>query len=147
VILALLVGCALRRNELAELDVETIEANRDRALRSHDPTKGRAVGPGRPRGQGPERPDRCHPDLGQAGHQRLDDRAKRRRWPAVAFGFEEREGIKHAKRSVYRQNSEASPSYRSAPKPKCFETAVLTLLIFVHCTYKDVISVQDRKGE
>jgi site-specific recombinase XerD len=37
VILALLVGCALRRNELSELDVETIQQR-----------EGRAVGAGRP---------------------------------------------------------------------------------------------------
>src|SRR6266567_782076 len=40
-ILALLVGCALRRNELAELEVATIQQRE------------RQMGSGRPRGQGP----------------------------------------------------------------------------------------------
>jgi hypothetical protein len=34
---------------------------------------------------------RGHPHLGQAGHQRLDDRGRHRRRPAVAVGLKERE--------------------------------------------------------
>jgi DNA-binding transcriptional LysR family regulator len=79
VILALLVGCALRRNELAELDVATIQQRE------------RAVGAGRPRGQRPAYPHRRHPDLGQAGYQRLDDRGRNRERPAVAVDLEVRE--------------------------------------------------------
>jgi hypothetical protein len=41
VMLALLVGCALCRNELAELEIETIQQQE------------RKMGPDRPRGQGP----------------------------------------------------------------------------------------------
>jgi integrase len=72
VILALLVGCALRRNELAEL-----------RRRDHPATRGQ-VGPGRPGGQRPAYPHRRHPHLGQAGYQRLDDRGRNRGRPAVA---------------------------------------------------------------
>jgi integrase len=61
VILALLVGCA--------------QAERAGGAQRRDhPTKGRAVGPGRPRRQGPAYPHGRDPDLGQAGNQRLDDR-------------------------------------------------------------------------
>ncbi len=87
VILALLVGCALRRNELAELDVETIQQREGRWVLADL------------EGQGPAHPHRRHPDLGQAGHQRLDDRGRHRRRPAAAFGLEEREGqSRHAER-------------------------------------------------
>jgi integrase len=79
VILALLVGCALRRNELAELDVETIQQRRK-------------MGAGRPRGQRPAHPHRGHPHLGQAGYQRLDDRCRHGRRTAAACGFQKREG-------------------------------------------------------
>jgi integrase len=80
VILALLVGCALRRNELAELDVETIQQREGRWVLADLEGKGRT------------HPHRRRPDLGQARHQRLDDRGRHRRWPAAAFGLEERGG-------------------------------------------------------
>jgi integrase len=43
VILALLVGCALRRNELAELDVETIQQREGRWVLAHLEGKGRRI--------------------------------------------------------------------------------------------------------
>jgi integrase len=43
VILALLVGCALRRNELAELDVETIQEREDRWVLADLEGKGRRI--------------------------------------------------------------------------------------------------------
>ena len=43
VILALLVGCALRRNELAELDVETIQQREDRWVLADLEGKGRRI--------------------------------------------------------------------------------------------------------
>jgi hypothetical protein len=52
VTLAILVGCALRRNELAELDVETIQQRE-------------GVGPGRLRGKRPAYPDGGYPCLGE----------------------------------------------------------------------------------
>jgi integrase len=79
VILALLVGCALRRNELAELDVETIQQREGRWVLADLEGKGRRIR------------TVARPDLGQARHQRLDDRGRHRRWPAAAFGLEERE--------------------------------------------------------
>ncbi len=79
VILALLVGCALSRNELAELDVETIQQREGRWVLADL------------EGQRSADPDGRHPDLGEAWHQRLDDRGRHRRWPAAAFGLEERE--------------------------------------------------------
>jgi integrase len=75
VILALLAGCALRRNELAELDVETIEQREGRSVLADLEGKGRRI-------------RTCHTDLGQAGNQRLDDCGGNRRWPAAAFGLE-----------------------------------------------------------
>jgi integrase len=69
VILALLVGCALRRNELAELDVETIHQRGPMGL-------------GGSRREGKTSPYRRHPNLGQARDQRLDDRGWHRRWTA-----------------------------------------------------------------
>src|ERR1700759_1141876 len=80
VIMALLVGCALRRNELAELDVATIQQRAGGWVLADLEGKGRT------------RPHRRHPHLGQAGHQRLDDRGRHRRRPAAAFGFQIREG-------------------------------------------------------
>jgi integrase len=77
VILALLVGCALRRNELAELDVDTIQQEREGGYLLTSRVK-------------PAHPPRRHPDLGQAGHQRLDDRRRHRRRPAATLGLEER---------------------------------------------------------
>ncbi len=73
VILALLVGCALRRQELATLEVE------------NDPNLGRPVGPGRTRKEGKARPHRRRPALGQAGHQRLDNSRRDRGGPATAI--------------------------------------------------------------
>ena len=55
VILALLVGCALRRNELAELDVATIQQREGRWVLADL------------EGQGPAHPHRRPPDLGEAG--------------------------------------------------------------------------------
>jgi len=78
VILALLVGCALRRNELAELDVATIQQREGRWVLADLE-------------QGPAHPHRRHPDLGEAGHRRLADRGRHRRWPAAAVDLEERE--------------------------------------------------------
>ena len=43
VILALLVGCALRRNELAELDVETIQQREGRWVLANLEGKGRRI--------------------------------------------------------------------------------------------------------
>jgi integrase len=43
VILALLVGCALRRNELAELDVETIQQREGRWVLADLEGKGRRI--------------------------------------------------------------------------------------------------------
>ncbi len=40
----------------------------------------------------PAYPDGRHPHLGEARHQRLDDRGRYRRWQAAALGLEEREG-------------------------------------------------------
>jgi integrase len=80
VILALLVGCALRRNELAELDVETIQQREGRWVLADL------------EGKGPARPYRRHPDLGQAGNQRLDDGGRHRRRPDAAVGGQERQG-------------------------------------------------------
>ena len=42
-ILALLVGCALRRNELAELDVETIQQREGRWVLAHLEGKSRRI--------------------------------------------------------------------------------------------------------
>jgi integrase len=85
VILALLVGCALRRNELAELDVETIQQREGRWVLADL--------------EGPAHPHRRDPHLGQAGHQRLEDRGRDRQRPAAALGLEEREGqSRHAER-------------------------------------------------
>jgi site-specific recombinase XerD len=69
VILALLVGCALRRNELAELDVKIIQQREGRWVLAD------------PRRQRPAHPHSRHPDLGQARHQHLDDRGRHRRRP------------------------------------------------------------------
>jgi integrase len=79
VILALLVGFALRRNQLAELDIETIQQRGE-------------MGAGRPGRQRPARPDCGHTDLGQTGHRRLDDRGWNRRWSVAAVGLEKWEG-------------------------------------------------------
>jgi len=64
VILALLVGCALRRNELAELDVETIQQREGRWVLADLEGKGKT------------HPHRRRPDLGQARHQLLHDRGR-----------------------------------------------------------------------
>ena len=76
VILALLVGCALRRNELAELDVATIQQREGRWVLADPRIRAGASAP-------------CHSDLGEAGHQRLDDCGRHRRWAAAALGLEE----------------------------------------------------------
>jgi integrase len=47
--------------------------------RDHAAARG-TMGLGRPRGQRPTYPHRRHPDLGQAGNQRLDDCGGNRRW-------------------------------------------------------------------
>jgi integrase len=77
VILALLVGCALRRNEVAELDVETIQQREGRWVLADL--------------EGKTHPHRRHPHLSQARHQRLDDCGWDRRRPAAALGLEVRE--------------------------------------------------------
>jgi integrase len=78
VILALLVGCALRRNELAELDID------------HSAARGK-VGAGRSRRQGPAHPDRRRADLGEAGNRGLDGGGRDRQRAAVAIGVEVRQ--------------------------------------------------------
>ncbi len=70
-ILALLVGCALRRQELATLDLQTIQM-RDGSL-----------GPGRSPREGKAGPHGCGSALGQAGDQRLDGRGRDRRGAAA----------------------------------------------------------------
>jgi site-specific recombinase XerD len=77
VILALLVGCALRWNELAELDVETIQQRAGRWVLADLEGKGRRIRTCR------------HPNLGETGHQHLDDRSRYRRWLVAAVGFKE----------------------------------------------------------
>ena len=72
VILALLTGCALRRNELAMLDVETIQLREGRWVLADLEGKGRE--------------DASAPSpyrLGQARHPRLDDCGCDRRRPAL----------------------------------------------------------------
>ncbi len=78
-ILAVLVGCALRRQELASLFLENI------------PTAGRPMGNRRSARQGWSSPDRCRPDLGEAGSGPLDGCGRDRRRPAAAVCFEFRE--------------------------------------------------------
>jgi integrase len=78
VILALLVGCALRRNELAELDVETIQQREGRWVLADLEGKGRRIRIA------------AIPIWVKQGIQRLDDRGRDRRWPVASFGFEVR---------------------------------------------------------
>ena len=79
VILALLVGCALRRNELAKLNVATIQLREGRWVLADLEGKGRRIR------------TVAIPILGQVGHRRLDDRSQDRRRPAAALGLEVRE--------------------------------------------------------
>ena len=72
VILALLVGCALRRQELASLDVETIQLREGRWVLADLEGKGRRIR------------TVCRPGLGQARHQRLAIRRRHRRRSAAA---------------------------------------------------------------
>jgi integrase len=71
VILALLVGCALRRAELAELDVATVQQREGRWVL------------GRSRRQGSANPDGCNPDLGQEGNRCLARGGRHRERPAL----------------------------------------------------------------
>jgi site-specific recombinase XerD len=80
VILALLVGCALRRNELAELDVETIQQREGRWVLADLEGKGRRIR------------TVAIPIWGEARHQCLDDCGWDRRWPPASLGFQKREG-------------------------------------------------------
>jgi site-specific recombinase XerD len=73
-ILALLLGCALRRQELASLDVDGIEMR-----------EGRSLWEGRP---SPHRGDSA---LGQARNRRLDDSGQDRGRPLTAAAYQERE--------------------------------------------------------
>ncbi len=73
VLLALLVGCALRRRELAALEVETIATPR------------RSLGSGRSGGEGKTGPDGCGSALGQADHQCLADRGRDRGGPVASL--------------------------------------------------------------
>jgi integrase len=80
VILAMLVGCALRRQELASLDVETIQLREGRWVLADLEGKGR-------RG-----PYRCDSGMGEAGNQRLDDRRRGGRREAAPGNLEEGQG-------------------------------------------------------
>jgi integrase len=76
VIIALLVGCALRRQELASLNIEAIqlrEGGHHRSLR-----------------QGRPYPHGRSPDLGEAGNRRLDGRRQDREGQAAPSDFEVR---------------------------------------------------------
>nr|WP_278045540.1 tyrosine-type recombinase/integrase [Edaphobacter modestus] len=79
VILALLVGCALRRNELAELEVETIQQREGRWVLADLEGKGRRIR------------TVAIPIWVKHGINAWDDRGHRR-WPPAALGLEEREG-------------------------------------------------------
>jgi integrase len=79
VILALLVGCALRRNELAQLEVETIQQREGRWVLADLEGKGRRI-------------RTVATDLGETRHQRMDDRGWNRRWSVAAAGLQKREG-------------------------------------------------------
>ena len=76
VILAMLVGCALCRQELAGLDPETIQSREGRWVLADLEGKG-------------GRPDRRHPDLGQAWSERLAGRRwnRGRQASLMAKGF------------------------------------------------------------
>jgi integrase len=89
VILALLVGCALRRSELAELDVETIQQREGRWVWPTSKAKADASAPSRSRS-------------GQTRDQCLDDRGGNRRWPVAAVGLEERVNRRKALRAGQR---------------------------------------------
>jgi site-specific recombinase XerD len=78
-ILALLLGCALRRQELASLDVDGIEMRTPMGL-------ARSLWEGRPS------PHRRDSYLGQAWNRRLDDRGEDRGRPPAAAAFQERQG-------------------------------------------------------
>ena len=80
VILALLVGCALRRHELANLYIEEIQHARE------------PVGDRGPARQGRPGPYRGGADVGQAGDQRLDHRRRHRGREAAPAGLEEWQG-------------------------------------------------------
>ena len=71
VILALLVGCALRRTELAKLGVETIQQREGRWVLADL------------EGKGASDPDRRHPDLGQEGDRYLAGGSRHRERPAA----------------------------------------------------------------
>ena len=79
VILALLLGCALRRQELASLDVDAIQMR-----------EGRWVLPDL-RGKGGRVRTVAIPGLGQAGNQRLDGSGEDRGRPLAAAVLQERE--------------------------------------------------------
>src|SRR3979490_321083 len=86
-IIALLVGRALRRTELAELDVETIQQREGRWVLADLEGKGRRIR------------TVAIPIWVKQGHRCLDDRGRHRRRPAAALGLEERESeSRHAER-------------------------------------------------
>jgi integrase len=78
VIIALLVGCALRRQELAYLKIEAIQLREGRWVIIDLHGKGRPYPHGR------------SPDLGEAGNRRLDDRSQDREGQAAPSDFEVR---------------------------------------------------------
>ncbi len=77
-ILALLLGCALRRQELASLDVDGIEM------------RGGPMGSAGSAWQGRPSPHRGDTALGQARNRRLDDRCQDRGRPFATTALEER---------------------------------------------------------
>src|SRR5271163_2438993 len=86
VILALLVGCALRRKELASLVVETIQLREGRWVLADLAGKGRRVR------------TVAVPGLGQAGNQLLDERGRNRGRPAAAVDLEGRKDRRYIER-------------------------------------------------
>jgi len=116
VILALLVGCALRRQELASLNIDEIQMREGRWVIADLRGKGGRVrtvavplwvkygvnawltaaaggplGPGRSGGEGKTGPHGCGSALGQAGYQRLDGRGRDRRGAAAAVHWKRRQ--------------------------------------------------------
>jgi integrase len=86
VILSLLVGCALRRNELAELDVQTIQQRVGRWVLADLEGKGRRVR------------TVAIPIWAKAGNQCLDDCRRHRRWPFATIHLQGWQGRRHLER-------------------------------------------------
>lgn len=109
VILALLVGCALRRQGISHPQ-----------CRDH-PASGGPLGAGRSRREGKTRSDGSCADLGQARNQCLDDRWCHRGGPDAAFDLEGREDRRR------RLGSSASePTTCAGPAPSSAARAVAT---------------------